>query len=89
MTQYSKLIKNAIPVSNEEVINFLEEIQQRNKLKDILSSQEIKNSFLENYYNWLIKSNLIEYKGIEKFKYKSFSHGTIQKKKIYFDLGKY
>ena len=74
----SLLLKNAIPIYNLDVINFLEEIKAKKKLNEILNSQEIKDTFLLNYFRWLKKSSLIEYKGLEEFKHKSFSHGTIQ-----------
>lgn len=78
MYDYSKLLKNAIPVSNIEITNYIKNLQDSIDLNEILTSQEIKNEFLNNYLSWLKKSKLINYSGLDDFNHKSFSHGTIQ-----------
>ena len=78
MINKDKLQKNALPVKDSEVVNFIEELNKKINISDVLKDQSLKDIFLENYLNWIQKSKLNKLNGLENYSYKSFTHGCIQ-----------
>ena len=72
------LQKSALPIVDEEISLFVNKVHKDASLTEILTSETLNNEFLDNYFNWLKSSELVQYKGIDEFDQKSYIHGSVQ-----------
>ena len=72
------LDKNALPIKDDEIINFINKISTKIEMMDVLRNNELKDVFLNNYIKWVSQTSLNNIEGLNNFKYKSYIHGTIQ-----------
>ena len=72
------LQKSALPIVDEEISLFVNKAHKDASLTKILTSETLNNEFLDNYFNWLKSSELVQYKGIDEFDQKSYIHGSVQ-----------
>ena len=64
----------ARPIANKEIFSFV----KKNVNSKFLYQKDLHKKFLNKYFKWIQKSSLNKLKGIKKFKYLSFVHGTSQ-----------
>ena len=75
---HPKLSRNAIPIIDPEVLDFLKKIDRNNFLFNALQDVDIKDRFLNEYFKWIQTSKLNHIKGIKIFKHLAYVHGTSQ-----------
>ena len=78
MINKSQLQKNAFPIMDSEIVNFINKVSTDSEIVNILRNADLKDIFLDNYLNWISNTSLNKINGLNKFKYKSYIHGTIQ-----------
>ena len=72
------LLKNALPVKNQEVMSFIKKIDTNNFFFKSTLDLKIKDKFLNEYFNWIQTSKLNKITGSSKFNKLSYFHGTSQ-----------
>ena len=73
-----KLLRNALPIKNPEVLSFIKKTDKNNFFFKAIQDPTIKDKFLSKYFKWIQTSKLNKLKGLPKFKNISYVHGTSQ-----------
>ena len=77
-SDHPKLLRNTTPIRDPEVISFVKATDTNNFLFNALQNLELKDTFLNEYFNWVQSSKLNNLKGLNFFKNLSYVHGTSQ-----------
>ena len=72
------LARNALPIMDSEVLDFIKNTDENNFFSKSLQNSKILAQFTKYYFKWIQKSKLNNLRGIKKFKYLSYVHGTSQ-----------
>ena len=75
---HPKLLKNALPIKNPEVLSFIKKTDKNNFFFKSTQNLTIKDQFLKEYFKWIQTSKLNKLNGLSKFKNLSYVHGTSQ-----------
>ena len=75
---HPKLLKNAIPIKNPEVLSFIQKTDSNNFFFKYTQDLKIKDKFLNQYFKWIQTSKLNKITGLSKFNKLSYVHGTSQ-----------
>ena len=67
-SEHPKLLRNTTPIRDPEVISFVKKTDTNNFLFNALQNLELKDTFLNEYFNWMQTSKLNNLNGIKKFK---------------------
>ena len=73
---HPKLLKNALPIKNPEVLSFIQKIDSNNFFFKSTQDLKIKDKFLNQYFKWIQTSKLNKITGLSKFNKLSYVHGT-------------
>ena len=77
-SEHPKLLRNTTPIKDPEVISFVKKTDTNNFLFNALENLELKDIFLNEYFNWVQSSKLNNLNGLKKFKNLAYVHGTSQ-----------
>ena len=77
-SEHPKLLRNTTPIKDPEVISFVKKTDTNNFLFNSLENLELKDIFLNEYFNWVQSSKLNNLNGLKKFKNLAYVHGTSQ-----------
>ena len=72
------LVKNALPIRNSEIIDFISKVDKNNFFTKSLQDLTIRERFIKEYFKWVQTSKLNKLRGIKKFRNLSYVHGTSQ-----------
>jgi hypothetical protein len=72
------LVRNALPIRNPEVLDFISKTDTKNFFTKSLLDLSIREKFIHEYFKWIQSSKLNKLHGIKKFKNLSYVHGTSQ-----------
>ena len=62
-SDHPKLLRNTTPIRDPEVISFVKATDTNNFLFNALQNLELKDTFLNEYFNWVQSSKLNNLKG--------------------------
>ena len=67
-SEHPKLLRNTTPIRDPEVISFVKTTDTNNFLFNALQNLELKDTFLNEYFNWVQSSKLNNLKGLKNLK---------------------
>lgn len=74
----SQFSKNTLPIPNRQHIDLLQHLEQEGVISRSLFDLELKEKFLNTYFEWIQQSRLNLLEGIQQYKHLSYVHGTSQ-----------
>jgi hypothetical protein len=78
MVNRSGLERSALPIRDPEILSFIKKVDTNNFFTKSLQDLTIRERFIKEYFKWVQTSKLNKLRGIKKFKYLSYVHGTSQ-----------